>query len=486
MAQVIDSDVVFDGKVGHNSYHTNIADMEGLICQMLGQIAGTASSANGTNIAAIQAFVAGVRTTPSGLTPSGDTSGATDTSAIQALLTSGVPVKLGSGTFYVNSALTMATQGQAIFGEFTSVPKPAQKNMPTIIKLANGSNTSIFSVTVGGCYIGYLQLDGNNSNQSSGSNAVISLAGANGACTVDRCQVLNGFADGIQMTNAGAHKVVNSWVGLCNGHGINVGTTSDNTIIGTLVGSNALDNVYTAGFVTHIIDCDIFSSTGGAGIHCDATGSAFIITNCGIDRNSNEGILVSAGGAQISNCTIHSNSQAGNGSFNSINFTSGTTQSVTGCHFWLDGGITNKPNYHIGFSGGGAAKTSNNAFAAGSYVTGTISKASELPDPLESSAATTNTSGSAPILTSVAGTNGGGGVQLSDTTRDYIVYLQVGTAGTAYIVSMGHTSSANDVTLHASGAAVSGDVLSFRLPAGWYFLWSATTATLAQSVAVGC
>lgn len=98
----------------------------------------------------------------------------------------------------------------------------------------------------------------------------------------------------------------------------------------------------------------------------------------------------------------------------------------------------------------------------------------------------TSTAASAPVLTGVAGTNGGGGVQLSDTTRDYFVYLQVGTAGTAWIVSMGHTSAANDVTIHASGTATAGQTLSFRLPAGWYFLWSATTATLAQSVAVGC
>jgi hypothetical protein len=97
-----------------------------------------------------------------------------------------------------------------------------------------------------------------------------------------------------------------------------------------------------------------------------------------------------------------------------------------------------------------------------------------------------STAGSAPVLTAVAGTNGGGGVQLTDVTRDYMIYLEVGTAGTAWIVSMGHTSGANDVTLHASGTATTGQVLTFRLPAGWYFLWSATTATLAQSVAVGC
>ena len=98
----------------------------------------------------------------------------------------------------------------------------------------------------------------------------------------------------------------------------------------------------------------------------------------------------------------------------------------------------------------------------------------------------TSSAGSAPILTAVAGTNGGAAVQLSDVTRDYMVYLQVGTAGTAWVVQMGHTSAGNDVTLHASGVATAGQTLSFRLPAGWYFLWSATTATLAQSVAVGC
>lgn len=98
-----------------------------------------------------------------------------------------------------------------------------------------------------------------------------------------------------------------------------------------------------------------------------------------------------------------------------------------------------------------------------------------------------NTSGSAPIIaTPVAGSNGGAAVQLSDTTRDYMVYLQIGTAGTAMIVSMGATSAGTDVTLHASGTATTGDLYSFRLPAGWYFKWSATTATLAQSVAVGC
>lgn len=121
----------------------------------------------------------------------------------------------------------------------------------------------------------------------------------------------------------------------------------------------------------------------------------------------------------------------------------------------------------------------------GNYGTLQVDKASTLTGLVTHGGGTTSAP-SVPVLTGVAGTNAGGGVQLTDTTRDYMVYLQIGTAGTAWIVSMGHTSAANDITLHASGTATAGQVLSFRLPAGWYFLWSATTATLAQSVAAGC
>jgi hypothetical protein len=97
----------------------------------------------------------------------------------------------------------------------------------------------------------------------------------------------------------------------------------------------------------------------------------------------------------------------------------------------------------------------------------------------------TNSSGSAPILTAL-GAVSGSAIQLTDTTRDYMVYLTVTTAGTATSVTIGHTSSANDVTLMASAPATAGQVISFRLPAGWYFKWTGTTTAIANQVAVGC
>lgn len=79
----------------------------------------------------------------------------------------------------------------------------------------------------------------------------------------------------------------------------------------------------------------------------------------------------------------------------------------------------------------------------------------------------------------------GTAAQLSDTTRDYLVYLTVGTAGTAFTVAIGPTSTPAN-TIVPSGTATSGQVVSFRLPAGWFVKWSATTATLAGQKAIGC
>jgi|SRR6185437_12998250 len=97
----------------------------------------------------------------------------------------------------------------------------------------------------------------------------------------------------------------------------------------------------------------------------------------------------------------------------------------------------------------------------------------------------TSSAVSAPVLTALGFTSGVA-AQLADTTRDYTVYLEVTTAGTATSVTIGHTSSANDVTIMASAAATAGQVITVRLPAGWYLKWTGTTTAMANQVAVGC
>ena len=97
----------------------------------------------------------------------------------------------------------------------------------------------------------------------------------------------------------------------------------------------------------------------------------------------------------------------------------------------------------------------------------------------------TITAGSAPIITGIGATSGVAS-QLTDTTRDYLVYMEVTTAGTATSLTMGSTNAASDVTLVASAAVSIGTLWSFRLPAGWYFKWTGTTTAVGNQVAVGC
>lgn len=97
----------------------------------------------------------------------------------------------------------------------------------------------------------------------------------------------------------------------------------------------------------------------------------------------------------------------------------------------------------------------------------------------------TNTGAYGANVIAAAGFTMGTASQLSDATRDYTVYLTVGTAGTAGAVKIGPTSAVAN-TLVTGAALTSGQVITVRLPAGWYLEISATTATLAASVAVSC
>ena len=91
-----------------------------------------------------------------------------------------------------------------------------------------------------------------------------------------------------------------------------------------------------------------------------------------------------------------------------------------------------------------------------------------------------NTAASAAVLTPTLGA----AAQLSDRTRDYMAYIQVGTAGTALVVAIGPTSGVATV-VHSSGVATAGQLVTVRLPAGWYIQVTATTATWATT-AISC
>lgn len=94
----------------------------------------------------------------------------------------------------------------------------------------------------------------------------------------------------------------------------------------------------------------------------------------------------------------------------------------------------------------------------------------------------TNTVISAPVLTPTL--SSGTAAQLSDTTRDYMIYMNITTSGTATHIEIGPTSTPANTFL-ASASVTAGTVYSFRLPASWYIKWTGTTTAL-STLAVGC
>jgi hypothetical protein len=95
----------------------------------------------------------------------------------------------------------------------------------------------------------------------------------------------------------------------------------------------------------------------------------------------------------------------------------------------------------------------------------------------------TDTAGSAPAITPTFAN--GTASQLADLTRDYMVYLQIGTAGTAFSLKIGPTSTPA-TTVFASATPAAEQMLSVRLPAGWYLEWAGSSTTIASQAAVGC
>jgi hypothetical protein len=75
--------------------------------------------------------------------------------------------------------------------------------------------------------------------------------------------------------------------------------------------------------------------------------------------------------------------------------------------------------------------------------------------------------------------------QLTDTARDYMVYLTCDTGGTGFSLAIGPTNATANTIVNGLAVAA-GDQYSIRLPAGWFLKWTATTATFADQLAVGC
>jgi hypothetical protein len=437
--------------------------------------------------------------------PSGDATGVTDTAAINLLTQAGKVAQLGSGTYYTtnitldsNAALlgvgpsTILQAVAGTTGAMIAVKTPASSVQVTVEHLSLIPNT--------GTLIG-VKLDntglGNPDSRHHLFDVFVNLSGGDAfyfgavtrGVTVIACTQYNSGGFGFNIQAGATDNFFTDCVsGPSTSHGWNIlgGNNHFKGCKSFFAGYNgATWGTTQAGFYLNACTYNVFAACSAqqSALHGFDFQSAVHCTMCACDSDSNSAGTVGGVGVNTNSstfCNIIGTSGNNNGSLTPAaqlyGYQVAGTQSGTNFYGNTVTGTSGRFNY---VSGGGYMiidGTQVDISGSGSFKAGLMNASGGI-----------STAASAPIIgTPVAGTNGGAAVQLSDVTRDYMVYLQVGTAGTALVVTMGSTSAGTDVTIHASGVATAGQTVSFRLPAGWYFKWSATTATLAQSVAVGC
>lgn len=93
--------------------------------------------------------------------------------------------------------------------------------------------------------------------------------------------------------------------------------------------------------------------------------------------------------------------------------------------------------------------------------------------------------GAAPAAASTPTFANNTAAQLAQTAADAMVYFVIGTAGSAFSIAIGPTSTPAN-TIVSSITPTAGAMYSFRVPAGWYVKWNGTSTTLATQRAITC
>ncbi len=217
------------------------------------------------------------------------------------------------------------------------------------------------------------------------------------------------------------------------------------------------------------------NSLDGTGIKITADTGAGISAGCQLNscwsyQNNAAGLWVTGGSQSICLVGYYENTPLG-GATASIKTDAGTMSTIIGYYVSTTTALTTN-TYNLLNDGAGGWTTAGTGYVSTINVYG-----------LATFNAGTDTAGSAPAITPAFAN--GTASQLSDTTRDYEVYLQIATPGTVFTLAIGPTSTPAN-TVHSSSTPTAGMQFSVRLPAGWYLKWAGTSTTLATQIAIGC
>lgn len=298
----------------------------------------------------------------------------------------------------------------------------------------------------------------------------------------------------------------------CGNYGFGIGNSTDSTYLDCFAFANTaagfnLQNNSNSNFVACRAEWN-----SSYGFQISGTTGSMVFTGCTTDQNSREGLYIDAVTAQTSHGggiiwtggKLHADANAAvSGHTNGILVTGSTipvTISGTNVESGIDvnnsvyypaNALTITSSSYVTVTGsilqGITAAYNNGGSNTDIIMSGNIGATgdpnSQTFTLLPNLVGGVNTSQSAPVITPTFAS--GTAAQLSDTTRDYMVYFQIGTAGTAFSVKIGPTSTPAN-TIMASATPTADEFISFRLPAGWYAEWTGTSTTITTQTAIGC
>lgn len=271
-------------------------------------------------------------------------------------------VEVPEGTYLV-SGLTI-TKKINIFGK---------GKLHSVIKLKNGSNTSVFTYTgetTGASYANLqpqlrdIGINGNKANQSGTSHGIYFPDVAYSVDTdyafslsIFECDIRDCLTNGIRIgNNRNAGNFTRGSVKDCGSSGIHIGSASDWHLHHFGSGGNGGYGVYNVGGQSlRIFDPDIYSNTL-SGIRMDSTANGMWVTGGSIDRNYQNGVyLAGDSGSPYDRRTVfigtkfYKNSMVGTNQYSHFYLNDHYGGAAIGCLFDQDASVNAK--YIVNFNG---------------------------------------------------------------------------------------------------------------------------------------
>ena len=278
-----------------------------------------------------------------------------DTTAIQAAIDAaaadgGGVVYIPAGT-YVTGPLVIKNQvwirGAGIYATTLKLADSSDDNLLTSYKATSTeSNALLWAVQD-------LRLDGNKSNQASGSGIYVELSSSQTAGDVvndARWLIDNVFIENCkehgfeQVSSRSEGRIINLHVFDCDGHGFRI-AGSDTFIVSSNVGACGLAGFYISGSSVRIVNSKAWfngtvTSASGHGFHLNGSSPGGVsLTNCEAQDNDGAGFKIESSSHRVTltGCVADSNGKgsttpiSGDGSYAGYEISSSRNITIVGC-----------------------------------------------------------------------------------------------------------------------------------------------------------